>query len=373
MQNSISFSIEKTENSARAGLLKFNSGITVETPVFMPVGTQATVKAVTQEDLDEIGYKLILANTYHLYLRPGTDILKSFNGIKKFMSWDKALLTDSGGYQAFSLSDLIRYKDDGVEFKSHLDGSLHLFTPEKVLDIQNTIQSDIVMPIDDCAPYPADQKRLKESIERTHRWLSESKRIWQKKGYDHSQALFSIVQGGVDLSLRKDSSKYAADLELPGNALGGLSVGEKNQEFLDSIAVCNEHLPKEKPRYLMGVGSVPEILNSVSLGIDMMDCVLPTRNARNGQVFTSKGKLNLRNEKNRFIEDPIDVHCSCRVCKKYSLGYIRHLHKTKEILAYNLSTFHNLYFMKHFMGNIREAIIAGQFEEFRKKWLEIYA
>ncbi|MDH5719117.1 MAG: tRNA guanosine(34) transglycosylase Tgt [Spirochaetia bacterium] len=372
MKQPLTFNLEKKDNSARAGLLKFKSGLTVETPVFMPVGTQATVKSVTQEDLEEIGYKLILTNTYHLYLRPGLEIVESFKGIKNFMSWKHAMLTDSGGYQAFSLSDLIKYRQNGVEFKSHLDGSSHLFSPEKVLDIQNIIQSDIVMPIDDCAPYPADQKRLKESLDRTHRWIAESKKIWLEKNYNENQALFGIVQGGVDINFRKESSKFIAELDLPGSALGGLSVGEKNKDFLEAIAVCNEYLPAEKPRYLMGVGSIPEILNSVALGIDMMDCVLPTRNARNGQVFTSKGKLNLRNEKNKLLETPIDENCSCRVCKRYSLGYIRHLHKTKEILAYNLSTYHNLYFMKQFMENLRVSIISGKFEDYRKKWLEIF-
>ncbi|MDH5716811.1 MAG: tRNA guanosine(34) transglycosylase Tgt [Spirochaetia bacterium] len=371
-ENHLTFSIKKKVNSARAGILKLKNGIEVKTPVFMPVGTAASVKAVSQNDIEKIGYKIILANTYHIYLRPGLEIIEKFGGVKKFMSWEGALLTDSGGYQAFSLSEFTKYKDHGVEFKSHLDGSSHLFSPEKVLDIQHILGSDIVMPIDDCAPYPADEKRLKDSLKRTHDWLKESKEIWLEKKYNENQALFGIVQGGVNLKLRKESSQFAAELDLPGYALGGLSVGEKNNEFIEAMAVCDEHLPVEKPRYLMGVGSIPEILNAVYNGIDMMDCVLPTRNARNGQVFTSKGKLNLRNEKIKFSDEPIDKECLCMVCKKYSLGYIRHLHKSKELLAYHLSTYHNLYFMFQFMKNLRESIINDTFEDYRKKWIGIF-
>ena len=344
--------------------MKFDNGIGIETPVFMPVGTRASVKAVSQENLEEIGYELILTNTYHLYLRPGTVVLKEFGGVKKFMSWPHLVLTDSGGYQAFSLSKLTKYLDDGIQFKSHLDGSPHLFTPQKVLDIQSIISSDIVMPLDDCAPYPADEKRIRESLIRTHKWIKQSLDYWKHMGYDKTQSLFSIVQGGVYPPLRRESAQYMASLDLPGHAIGGLSVGEKNDEFKIALSETMPHLPAEKPRYLMGVGSIPEILFAVSHGVDMFDCVLPTRNARNGQVFTSMGKLNLRAEYNKFQDKPIDQQCHCRVCRRYSLGYIRHLHKTQELLAYELSSYHNLYFMHSFMDKLRQSIKDKSFASF---------
>jgi len=369
----LKFEIEKTEDQSRAGLLTFENRDQVQTPVFMPVGTQATVKALSQEDLEEIGYNLILANTYHLYLRPGTTLLKKFGGVKNFMSWPRRMLTDSGGFQAFSLSGLTKYTEDGVNFKSHHDGSSHFFTPENVLDYQADIGSDIVMPLDDCAPYPAPPERINESLKRTHEWLQRSKKHWLAKGYNEKQSLFGIVQGGADIQKRVESAKAITELDLPGNAIGGLSVGEKNNEFLEAMNASCLHLPKEKPRYLMGVGSVPEILHAVSMGVDMFDCVLPTRNARNGQVFTSSGKINLRAEYNKLKDSPIDTECECRVCQRYSLGYIRHLHKAKEILAYSLSSYHNLFFMKQFMDNIRKSIVSGNFMEFKNKWLDIFS
>lgn len=366
------FELSAEFENARAGILKFDNGIRIETPVFMPVGTRASVKAVSQENLEDIGYELILTNTYHLYLRPGTVVLKEFGGVKKFMSWPHLILTDSGGYQAFSLSKLTKYLDNGIHFKSHLDGSPHLFTPEKVLDIQSIINSDIVMPLDDCAPYPADENRLRESLVRTHNWIKQSAEYWKNMGYDQTQSLFGIIQGGVNPDLRRESAQYAATLDLPGYAVGGLSVGEKNDEFKIALAAAMPHLPKEKPRYLMGVGSVPEILYAVSHGIDMFDCVLPTRNARNGQVFTSNGKVNVRAEYNKLQSKPIDENCQCRVCKRYSLGYIRHLHKTQELLAYELSSYHNLYFMHNFMKNLRQSIIDKTFKSFIDHYTDLF-
>jgi queuine tRNA-ribosyltransferase len=366
------FDVELTFNDARTGSLKFDNGIEVKTPVFMPVGTRASVKAVSQENLEEIGYELILTNTYHLYLRPGTVVLKEFGGVKNFMSWPRLILTDSGGYQAFSLSKLTKYLDDGIQFKSHLDGSPHLFTPEKVLDIQSIINSDIVMPLDDCAPYPADEKRLRESLVRTHNWIKQSRDYWKNMGYDQTQSLFAIVQGGVNPALRRESAQYMSTLDLPGYAIGGLSVGEKNDEFKIALSETLPHLPEEKPRYLMGVGSIPEILFAVSRGVDMFDCVLPTRNARNGQVFTSSGKLNVRAEYNKFHDKPIDENCGCRVCKRYSLGYIRHLHKTQELLAYELSSYHNLYFMHNFMSDLRKSINDKTFSSFLEKYTALF-
>ncbi|MFO1472365.1 MAG: tRNA guanosine(34) transglycosylase Tgt [Turneriella sp.] len=382
------FDIQATDGEARAGKLTFTnttgprpdallgsagsdaSCITIETPIFMPVGTQATVKAISQEDLEEIGFRLILGNTYHLYLRPGADVIHDAGGIHNFMSWPFAVLTDSGGYQAFSLSDNVKLADHGVIFRSHLDGSEHLFSPENTVEIQRNIGSDIMMPIDDCAPYPADEKRLKESLVRTHRWLAECKEHWLKD--PRHQVLFGISQGGVNPQLRAESARAVADIDLPGYAIGGLSVGEPLEHFVPSLGAAIEHLPKEKPRYVMGVGTIPEILNGVALGVDMYDCVLPTRNARNGQVFTSAGKVNLRNLKHARSDDAMDSECGCKVCKKYSLGYIRHLHKQNEILGLMLSTYHNLYFMHGFMKNMRNAIQAGRFAEYRAHWLGVF-
>jgi len=374
------FEINTTDGNARAATLTLNEH-EVLTPIFMPVGTQASVKAITQEDLAEIGYKLILGNTYHLYLRPGSPLIDSFGGIHKFMSWPNAVLTDSGGYQAFSLSRRPRgaqpigantkLTDEGVLFKSHLDGSAHLFSPEKTIQIQREIGADIIMPIDDCAPYPADNNRLKESLVRTHNWLRECKMHWQRE--PGRQSLFGIAQGGVNPELRRDSAKAVRDLDLPGYAIGGLSVGEPLEHFVPALNAAIEHLPKDKPRYVMGVGSIPELINGVELGVDMFDCVLPTRNARNGQVFTSFGKLNLRAEKNALAQGPIDPKCSCKVCQKYSLGYLRHLHKQKEILGLVLSTYHNLHFMYNFMADMRAAIVAGSFQTYKAKWLSLFS
>lgn len=382
------FEIKAKDAAARAGVLTFthaalqnrnsqfkdaaddasiSTTTTVETPVFMPVGTQASVKAMSQEDLEEIGYKLILGNTYHLYLRPGIDVFREVGGIHRFMAWPNAILTDSGGYQAFSLSKNVKLTHGGVLFRSHLDGSQHLFSPENTVAIERAIGANIIMPIDDCAPYPADEARLKESLARTHRWLAECKTHWLKD--PRHQVLFGISQGGVNLTLRQESAKAVSDLDLPGYAIGGLSVGEPLEHFEPSLAAAIENLPQNKPRYVMGVGSIPELIKGVSLGVDMFDCVLPTRNARNGQVFTSQGKVNLRNVKHAHSDAAIDAMCSCRVCKKYSLGYIRHLHKQKEILGLMLSTYHNLHFMYHFMREMRLSIQEQKFSAFSKRWL----
>jgi len=368
----LTFKIEQTDENARAGVLQFQGLESVPTPVFMPVGTQATVKSMKQEELEEIGYRLILANTYHLYLRPGEEVMNHFGGVKKFMSWPHAVLTDSGGFQAFSLSDLSKYTEQGVSFKSHIDGSSHMFTPQRVMEIQKALGSDIIMPIDDCAPFPADSNRLKESLKRTHDWFDLTYRYWNDSGMVETQNLFSIVQGGTDPELRKISARVLREFDVPGHAIGGLSVGETTDLFVPALKAATEELPVEKPRYLMGVGTIPEIIHAVDAGVDMMDCVLPTRNARNGQVFTSAGKLNLRNLSNQLDDRPMDETCSCSVCQRYSRGYIRHLHKTNELLAYSLSTYHNLHFMKRFMEGMREAIMTASFTEFKLHWLAIY-
>ncbi|WCL48645.1 tRNA guanosine(34) transglycosylase Tgt [Leptospira sp. GIMC2001] len=354
---------------ARTGLLNVG-GRSIETPIFMPVGTQGTIKALSTEDINELGYELILSNTYHLYLRPGTEVLDHFHGVKKFMGYDKAMLTDSGGYQMFSLSSLFKFEYDGVKFQSHLDGSRHKFTPEKVLEIQRSIGSDIWMVLDDCAPYDSNSKRIQESLDRTHRWAENSIKHWETM--DTQSYVFGISQGAMDLNARKLSLEKIQSYPFAGIAVGGLSVGEPRPLFIQVLEHLAEHLDPNRAHYLMGVGTVPDILDGVRNGIDMFDCVLPTRNARNAQVFTRKGKLNLRNEKFKLSDKPIDEECNCKVCKNYSLGYLRHLHKSKEILALQLSTFHNLQFMRDFMQMVRNSIESGYFPEFYTEWKNLY-
>ncbi len=359
-----------SDSFARAGVLDLN-GVTIETPVFMPVGTRGSVKSLTSEDLTEMGYKLILGNTYHLYLRPGTEVLDHFGGLKKFMSFPHAILTDSGGFQVFSLSGLFKFETDGVRFQSHIDGSHHKFTPESVIDIQRSIGSDIMMVLDDCAPYGSSLDRLRQSLDRTHRWAKVSIDHWKQS--EGNQHLFGIVQGGTNLALREESLGELQNLPFSGIAIGGLSVGEPRNECTQVLETLAPSLDPKRPHYLMGVGTVTDILEGVKNGIDMFDCVLPTRNARNGQVFTSYGKVNLRNESLRLSEGPIDPECQCKVCKSYSLGYIRHLHKLKELTAFSLSTYHNLYFMKEFMSSMRKSILNGDFPAFYRHWKNLYA
>ncbi|MCB1189815.1 MAG: tRNA guanosine(34) transglycosylase Tgt [Leptospiraceae bacterium] len=359
-----------SQNSlARTGYIDLN-GTIVQTPVFMPVGTRGAIKALSLEDIKEIGYKLILANTYHLYLKPGVEILESFHGLKNFMSYKDALLTDSGGFQIFSLSGLFQFMDSGVKFQSHIDGSKHEFTPEKVLNIQKTIGSDIAMVLDDCPPYGADKERLAASLKRTHQWAKKSIEYGKKEL--SNQKIFGIVQGGTDIDLRKNSLAFLQDLPFDGIALGGLSVGEPRELYAKVLKEIGPFLDSKRPRYLMGVGTVPDILEGVKNGIDMFDCVLPTRNARNGQVFSSKGKINLKNEQHKYSEIPIDPKCDCKVCKNYSLGYLRHLHTVGELLGYTLSTYHNLYFYFRFMQDMRLAIENSSFHEFYNEWMSIY-
>ncbi len=354
---------------ARTGVLKLGN-VEVPTPVFMPVGTRGSIKTISSEDIETLGLKLILGNTYHLYLRPGTEVLEKFRGLKNFMSYKNALLTDSGGFQVFSLQGLVKFKNNGVEFQSHLDGSRHIFTPEKVLDIQKIIGSDVMMVLDDCPAYGSDKKRISESMERTHLWAKKSIEYWEKS--DSNQYLFGICQGGTITEARLESLQKIQDLPFSGIALGGLSVGEPREEFVRILKDAAPHLDVNRPRYLMGVGTVPDILDGVMNGIDMFDCVLPTRNARNAQVFTSKGKLNLRNEQYKLSENPIDPNCNCRVCKNYSLGYLRHLHTVKEMLAFSLSTYHNLFFMEKFMEKVRISINEGYFLEEYAYWKNLY-
>ncbi|MDI3529221.1 MAG: queuine tRNA-ribosyltransferase [Thermoanaerobacter sp.] len=357
-----------SRTNARLGILETPHGI-IETPVFMPVGTQATVKAMTPEELKEIGATIILSNTYHLYLRPGHKIIEKAGGLHRFMNWDRAILTDSGGFQVFSLNSLRKITEDGVEFRSHIDGSRHFFTPEKVIEIQNALGSDIIMSFDECAPYPADYDYVKKSMELTIKWAERGKKAHKNT---EKQALFGIVQGGIYEDLRKECAQRLVEMDFPGYSIGGLSVGEPKNVMYDIVDLTTEYLPENKPRYLMGVGSPDDLIEGVIRGVDMFDCVLPTRIARNGTVFTSKGKLIVRDAP--YAEDfsPLDEECDCYTCKNYSRAYIRHLFKANEILAARLATIHNLYFLIKLMERIREAIRQDRLLEFKKQFFKKY-
>lgn len=333
----------------------------------MPVGTQATVKAMTQEELTEIGFKIILGNTYHLYLRPKHDIIKRAGGIQKFMNWPGAVLTDSGGFQVFSLEHLRVIGDDSVEFKSYIDGSSHTFTPEFVMEIEEAIGADIIMAFDECTPYPATHEQAKSSMERTHAWAARC-----KEAHKTDQALFGIIQGSTFEDLRKVSARAIADLDFPGIAIGGVSVGEPKEAMLNVLEWTVPELPREKPRYLMGVGTPEDLIDAVYRGIDMFDCVLPTRLGRNGSIYTTYGRINIKNAKYTDDFTPVDPECNCKVCRNHTAAYIRHLYKAEEMLAARLATYHNLYFYHKLMAGIREAIEQDRFNEFRLEFLAKY-
>ena len=347
---------------ARYGILHTPHG-DVETPMFMPVGTQATVKSMTPEELKEIGSQIILSNTYHLYMRPGHDLVKEAGGLHKFMNWDRPILTDSGGFQVFSLGPLRKITEEGVHFRSHIDGSKHFISPEKAMEIQNALGSDIMMAFDECAPYPADREYVKNSLERTTRWLKRCKEAHKNT---ENQALFGIIQGGMYKDLREQSAKEILELDLPGYAVGGLSVGEPKELMYEVLDYTVPLMPEDKPRYLMGVGSPDDLLEGVIRGIDMFDCVLPTRIARHGAVMTSTGKLNMRNKQYEYDLSPLDPSCDCPTCKNFSRAYIRHLLKAKEMLGLRLLVTHNLYFYNKMMEEIREAIEQQRFAEYKK-------
>ncbi|QGT99910.1 Queuine tRNA-ribosyltransferase [Candidatus Syntrophocurvum alkaliphilum] len=355
------------ETSARLGELKITHGV-VDTPIFMPVGTLATVKSLTPEDLCEMGIKIILSNTYHLYLRPGEDLVEKAGGLHSFMNWKHGVLTDSGGFQVFSLSELRQITDDGVYFNSHIDGSRHFFTPEKVMDIEQKLGADIAMCFDECPPYPCTYKEVLKAVERTSAWAKRCKESHTRT----DQALFGIVQGGVFEELRRKSAKEIKEVEFPGYAVGGLSVGEPKEDMYAMLQVMDESLPTEKPRYLMGVGAPEDLVEGVKRGIDMFDCVLPTRLARHGTAYTHKGKITVRNAKYKDDFTPIDEECGCYVCKNYTRAYIRHLIKAEEILAPRLLSYHNVYFLAKLMENIRTAILQGEFSGFYNNFFENY-
>lgn len=363
------FELLANDGKARAGKLTTDHG-SIETPIFMPVGTAGTVKGVHQRELrDDINPDIILGNTYHLYLRPQTEILKKAGGLHKFMNWDRSILTDSGGYQVYSLSENRKIREEGVKFKSHIDGSHHIFTPENAMEIQREIGADIIMAFDECTPYPCDYRYAKKSMEMTHRWLDRCVNHLKKTplAYDYEQTLFPIVQGSVYKDLRKISAEYIAAVNAEGNAIGGLSVGEPAEEMYAMTEIVTEILPEEKPRYLMGVGTPSNILECIDLGIDMFDCVMPTRNARNGMLFTANGSINMRNRKWRDDFSPIDEMGITWADTEYSKAYLKHLFSVNEMLAKQIATIHNLGFYLWLVREARKHILAGDFSVWKKK------
>lgn len=365
--------VQDAFSKARAGEIETDHG-TIQTPIFMPVGTAGTVKAVHQREIKEdIKAEIILGNTYHLYLRPGLDILKAAGGLHKFIGWDLPILTDSGGYQVYSLTEVRKIKEEGVTFKSHIDGSKHLFTPENVMDIQRTIGADIIMAFDECTPYPCDYQYAKRSIDMTHRWLKRCIKRFDETDphYGYSQTLFPIVQGSVYKDLRMKSAEFIAAQDREGNAIGGLSVGEPAEEMYAMTEVVCNILPIEKPRYLMGVGTPINLLENIALGIDMFDCVMPTRNARNGMLFTRNGIINIKNEKWKDDFSPIDADSDLFADLNYSKAYLRHLIHSKEILGAQIATLHNLHFYIWLVKQAREKIISGEFYDWKNKMVQI--
>lgn len=362
-QNAFKFDLLSEDGCARAGIFHTPHG-DIPTPIFAPVGTQATVKSLTQRHLHELDIKLILANTYHLYLRPGDDLVAEMGGLHRFMNWDGPILTDSGGFQVFSLSDMRKVDQDGVTFKSHIDGSTHRFTPERSVEIQENLGADIIMAFDECAE-PYDHKYNIKSMERTHLWAERCMKAKNRS----DQALFGIVQGGVYPNLRQQSAEFITSLDLPGNAIGGLSVGETKAEMHTMIEVVNDILPKNKPRYLMGVGTPEDLVECVRRGIDIFDCVLPTRLARHNAAMTNTGRLNLMNAQYARDEKPISESCTCYTCQNHSRAYIRHLIAAREMLSGTLISIHNIHTLLELANKIRNAITDGQFEDFAYNYL----
>lgn len=355
------------QTRARAGKISTAHG-EVETPCFMPVGTKGAIKTLSPRDLKEIGAQMILSNTYHLYLRPGPDLIEKAGGLHKFMAWEGPILTDSGGYQVFSLSRLRKLSDEGVEFQSIIDGSWHFFTPEKVMEIQEKLGADIIMVLDECPPYEASKEAVREATERSWKWAKRCKEA--KK--ENNQALFGIVQGGFHKDLRRMSVEETVKIDFPGYALGGISVGEPSDLGREIVFFTTELLPDDKPRYLMGVGDPQGIIEGVEAGVDLFDSALPTRIARGGTVFTRQGKLNLRNQAYKEDFSPIEPDCSCYTCENFSRAYLRHLYLSDEILAHRLLTLHNLHFLFTLTREIRESIIEGKFEVYKKEFLTQY-
>lgn len=357
-----------SKTKARRGEITTPHGV-IQTPVFMPVGTAAAVKAMRPEQVEELGAEIILSNTYHLYLRPGHEIVREAGGLHKFMNWNKPILTDSGGFQVFSLGDLRKITEEGVEFRSFIDGSKHMLTPEKSIEIQNALGSDIIMAFDECAPYPAGREYVKNSLERTTRWLKRCKEAHKDT---ERQALFGIMQGGMYPDLRKQSAEEITQFDLPGYAIGGLSVGEPKEEMCEILDYIDEWLPENKPRYLMGVGTPDYLFEGVERGVDMFDCVLPTRIARNGTAMTSRGVVNIKNARYERDFTPLDHECDCYTCRNYSRAYLRHMFKSNEIMSSMLLSEHNLHFLVNTMKNMRKAIEEDRFSEYKREFYEKY-
>lgn len=360
--------IKKDSHSkARLGKITTPHG-QVNTPVFMPVGTQATVKAMTPEELKDIGVEILLSNTYHLYLRPGHELIKNMGGLHKFMHWDRPILTDSGGYQIFSHSELRTIKEEGAYFQSHLDGSRHFLSPEKAVEIQESLGADIIMCLDECPPYPATRDYTISSMELTHRWARRCKEKYGQGRGQEKQALFGIIQGGMFKDLRKQSAEEITKIGFDGYAIGGLSVGEDKILMYEMVDATVPFLPDDKPRYLMGVGTPEDLVECVERGVDMFDCVMPTRNARNGTLFTKYGKLGIRNAQYANDPNPVEDGCGCYACRNYSRAYLRHLFAANEILAARLGTTHNLYYYINLMQDIRKAIEGNTFKDFKNSF-----
>lgn len=368
------FKVEATDNKARACTIK-TAHSTIQTPIFMPVGTVASVKALDANDMIEhLDTKIILANTYHTYLRPGDETIAKLGGLHKFSKYPNSFLTDSGGFQAFSLSKNSKPNEDGIEFKSHIDGSKHFFTPKKVIDIQNNLNSDIMMILDDLVALPATQERIKASIERTTRWAERALRYHvdnKASGKGVNQNLFAIIQGGTDFAFRKQSAQELIDLHhrndtFDGFAIGGLSVGEENSLMYDTVEYTTPFMPKDKPRYLMGVGTPEDLVENIERGVDMFDCVMPTRNARNGTLFTSFGKINIKASRFKLDTAPIDPECNCYTCRNFDKAYLNHLYRAGELTYFRLASLHNLHYYLNLVKQAREAILAGKFGEFKQ-------
>jgi len=365
------FTLNATSKNARAGTIK-TAHSTIKTPVFMPVGTVGSVKSLDANDvLNILGAEIILANTYHMYLRPSDKTVAKMGKLHNFTKYPKSFLTDSGGFQAFSLSSMTKRRENGIEFRSHIDGSKHFFTPKKVIDIQYNLGSDIMMILDDLVALPATTERIKLSIERTTAWAEESIEYFrsnQKKGIGEEQNIFAIIQGGTNKAYRTKSATELCALDFDGFAIGGLSVGELNNEMYDTVEHTVQYMPKDKPRYLMGVGTPEDLIENIQRGIDMFDCVMPTRNARNGTLFTSFGKLNIKGAKYKEDTNPIDSECKCITCQTYSRAYLNHLFRAREITYFRLATLHNLHYYLNLMREVREAILQDRFDEFKQEF-----
>ncbi|MBC8531069.1 tRNA guanosine(34) transglycosylase Tgt [Gehongia tenuis] len=358
---------QSKESAARLGRFHTPHGV-IETPMFMPVGTQATVKTLTPDDLLALDAQIILANTYHLYMRPGHELVREGGGLHKFMNWPRPILTDSGGFQVFSLARLRDITDDGVSFRSHISGSKHFISPEKAIDIENALGADIIMAFDVCSPYPCEREQVESAMRRTHAWAKRCKAHHKRE----DQALFGIVQGGLYPDLRVESAKTIADLDFPGVGIGGLSVGEPKELMYESIETIMPYLPTDRPRYLMGVGSPDALIEGVFRGIDLFDCVLPTRIARNGTLMTSHGRMVIKNQRYERDFTPVDEECDCYLCKNFTRAYLRHLFKAEEILGARLASYHNLHFLLNLMRQVREAVREERLTEFRQAFFAKY-